>query len=122
MNGGSDDGGLDGVGAFDPKTQFDGVEGSAGAASVESADPSGQTEAVRGVDELAGVDSDTRISEELATGRIDADQAIAQLVDETLAAQLPADASPELVAALREQIAAMLADDPTVAAMLRADG
>jgi len=126
MNGRSDDGGIDGVGspqrpAPDPTQGADATEGAGEAVAIAGADEAGATSAIDGVDATTAPDADLRISEDLAAGRIDTDAALAQLVDETLAAQLPADAPPELVEQLRTEIAAVLAGDPTVASLLRPD-
>ncbi|NVB41189.1 hypothetical protein G6O69_25340 [Pseudenhygromyxa sp. WMMC2535] len=71
--------------------------------------------------EAAGLDvtGDAGIAEALATGRIDAAQAQTLLIEQALAEQLPADASPELVEGLRAEISALLGGDPTLDALLR---
>ncbi len=87
----------------------------AGASEVASAD------AVGGIGELAsieGIVDDSAIAEALATGRIDASQAQALLLEQVLAEQL-VGASVEELERLRETLRELLADDPLLADLLR---
>jgi len=68
-----------------------------------------------GSGEAAGVDE---IARALAAGEIDPAQAQQMLIDQVTAEQLPADASPELVESVRSEVAALLAEDPTLQALL----
>ena len=59
------------------------------------------------------------IAHSLSTGAIDAKTAQSQLIDSVVAAQLPEDATPELAAAVRSEVEAMLAGSPLLANLLR---
>lgn len=63
----------------------------------------------------SGVDEITRA---LAAGEIDAARAQEMLIDQVTSEQLPPDASPELAASIRSEVAALLAEDPTLQALL----
>lgn len=59
------------------------------------------------------------ITEALASGAIDAQVATEQLIERTVRAQLPPDAAPELIAAVRAEVEAVLASDPMLERLLR---
>jgi hypothetical protein len=88
------------------------IDAAEGVEGVEAADRAAPTE---GASATASTDA---IAEALGAGRIDAEQARAQLIDEALRAQLPAGADPALVEELRAELSALLADDPTLARLL----
>lgn len=60
------------------------------------------------------------VAEALATGAIDGDAALRALVEQATAAVLGPAADPAQVAAVRAEVQALLADDPTLASLLRA--
>jgi hypothetical protein len=60
------------------------------------------------------------VAEALAAGTIDGELALRTLVDQTAASVLGPGADPATVAAVRAEVEALLADDPTLAALLRA--
>jgi len=66
------------------------------------------------------VDPTASVAEALATGAIDGDAALRALVDHATAAVLGPAADPAQVAAVRAEVEALLADDPTLASLLRA--
>ncbi|HRI10294.1 MAG TPA: hypothetical protein PKW35_20890 [Nannocystaceae bacterium] len=84
--------------------------------ATEATHPLTATEATSGAAELRDAAS---IGEALGAGAIDADTARAQLIDTIVASQLPRGASPALFAAIRDQVAAMLTDNPHLADLLR---
>lgn len=85
------------------------TQGATGADAVQRAQA---TEGAQGADAVAD------ITEALAAGEIDAVEAQRRLIESVVAEQLPSDASPELEAAIRAEVEAMLADDPTMRALL----
>jgi hypothetical protein len=88
-----------------------------GATPTDAAAPTAASTAVdaAGADSVDSVDS---ITAELAAGRIDAIEARSRLIECAVSEQLPAGASPELADAVRAEVEAILADDPTLDAML----
>ena len=60
------------------------------------------------------------ISDALATGAIDADTAHSRLIDAVVASQMPPGADPAVWQAIRAEVEALLAGDPTIAELLRA--
>ncbi len=96
----------------------------AGPSGVRSVAPTaGATEAeateaaapVDGPEGLGGLDA---VAADLADGAISPIDARDRIVDLVLAAQLPADLPAAEVAAIREEVAASLFDDPVFAALL----
>ena len=92
---------------------------------VAVVDEAARLEPMAGPDATAPLEGVTRagepaaIADALAAGAIDAETAKAQLIDAVVAAQLPADAPPALFVALRDQVAAMLAQSPLLDDLLR---
>jgi hypothetical protein len=81
-----------------------------------------EADATQGVEASSGASApgDTEaIAQALASGAIDADQARAQLVEQMVRAQLPADADPALVAEIQTEVEALLEGDPLLDALLR---
>jgi hypothetical protein len=60
-----------------------------------------------------------RLRAALAAGEIPTTRARAALIDEVVRAQLPAHAGPELVDRIRQQVNALLENDPTLQRLLR---
>ena len=58
------------------------------------------------------------IAAALASGRIDASEAQALLIESVLAEQLPPGSSPAQLEALRNELSALLSGDPTLARLL----
>jgi len=92
------------VGAKSAVGAVDGGEAPVPAAAVEAVDPSSSAE----------------IAEALASGRIDAADAQALLIDQIAREQLGDGASAEELEALRGELTALLSGDPTLSALLRA--
>ena len=90
------------------------------AAPVQGPEAATPTEAASGVDPAAALGSDTldALTEALASGAISPVEAKAQLIDQVVASQLPADADPAVIEAVRAQVSDLLADDPTLARLL----
>ena len=86
------------------------AQNAAPAEGVGAAPPSRATDASSSVEEL---------TQALAAGEIDPAGAQEMLIDAVVQEQLPADASPELIEAIRAEVEAMLAEDPTLQAMLQ---
>ena len=83
--------------------------------ALDGAEAAQQAEGVAGVE--AG--SDVALARSIEAGSIDTDAALDALIDQVLTEQLPAGATPEVAEALREEIRTLLAEDPTVAALLK---
>ncbi len=82
----------------------DAVEGSEAAGAAEGAQSAGSIEA---------------LTQALAAGDIDAVEAQRRLIEAVVAEQLPEGSTPEIEAALRAEVENLLADDPTLQALLR---
>lgn len=80
------------------------------AAAIEGTAPSG---------EVAAADPLRALTEALATGAIDADEARSQLVAAVVRAQAPAGADPAVWRSIEAEVLALLADDPVLADLLR---
>ena len=78
----------------------------------------GGSEGVLGAQGVQGASGTQELAGALEAGRIDAEQARAALIEQAIAAHLPADADPALVDELRADLLAALADDPTLHALL----
>lgn len=85
----------------------DAVEGPRAASSAAEAD---------GVTGPVGTEA---IASALSRGTLDPQSARAQLIDQAVQAQLPPDAAPETVAAIRAEVEAMVAGDPVLEQLLR---
>lgn len=97
--------------ATDPATDPAAASGAtAGTRSIAATEAASATSEVRGT---------ASISEALGAGAIDAATARAQLIDSIVASQLPRGASPALFTAIRDQVAAMLAQNPHLDDLLR---
>lgn len=91
------------------------TEGVAPTAAAEGAEATAPADGVA----LEGVDA---IAQELAAGEITPIEARERLVDLVVAAQLPAGLPPEEIAAIRDEVAATLFDDPVFEALLAGAG
>jgi hypothetical protein len=76
--------------------------------------------AVDGVGEAGSVRGTEAITSALASGAIDAAEARSLLIEDAVRAQLPAGADAATIAAIREEVEAVLAADPTLDALLSA--
>ena len=88
---------------------------------AQAADAAGGADAVAEVQSAAGageVDAVADIAAGLESGAIDPAQARAALIEQALAAHLPPDADAALVAEVRANLEAALANDPTIASLL----
>jgi hypothetical protein len=59
------------------------------------------------------------IAADLASGAIDGATARARLIEHAVRAQLPPDASPATIAAVRAEVEELLRDDPVLEELLR---
>lgn len=118
MTTGGDDDAIEGLGSGPTRN----VGGAAGVVGPEAADATTSVDAtaqVTGADALDGASAaDEAIAAALASGELDAQGALEALVEQTVRAQLPPDAPPETIAQVRADVAALLADDPTVLGLL----
>ena len=94
-------------------------EGPEAAEGVDPAEGSRGAAAVEGVAETGRAGAAEAIATALSTGAIDAAEAKARLVDEAVRAQLPEGTDPAIVAAVRAEVEAMLANDPVLEDLLR---
>ena len=89
------------------------------AEQTAQADGAAATAEVGAAGVVDGASSTQEVAAALDAGRIDAEQARAALIEQAIAEQLGPGADPALVAELRADLQAALADDPTIAALLR---
>jgi len=89
-----------------------------GATAVDATAPAEATAAIEGA-LAAGIDPTSAIAASLSAGAIDADGALRALVDATASAMLGPTAEPAALDALRAEVTALLAGDPTLATLLR---
>lgn len=106
------------AGNDDDPLRIGGVSRPQGAAPVDAAAPTEATAAVERV-EAPQIDAVARVAESLATGAIDADAALRALIDATASSVLGPGADPAALAAVRAEVEALLAGDPTLASLLR---
>lgn len=106
------------------QSEIDAVGGTSGAKGPQQAEGVEAADAAGGVDAAGAVEgdevssADAIMAQQIAAGALDADQAASQLIDEVVRAQLP-QGTPEQIEALKEELAALLADDPTLGGLLR---
>lgn len=95
--------------------------GGAPAGSDRAAEVSGSggPEAAQAAESVAGSPDPDAIASALASGALDPRTARAQLIDRAVRAQLPRDATPETVAAIRAEVEALLGDDPVLEQLLQ---
>ena len=91
------------------------ISGVRGATPSDAASPAQPAAAV---DAAATPDSVELVTAELAAGRIDAAEARTRLIECAVSEQVPAGAPEELADAVRAEVEAILADDPTLDALL----
>lgn len=112
------DGRIDAITRGTPRTQLDStapagpVEGSS---PVQSVDAARSSEAINTQTELTPTQA---VASALRTGAIDEAQAQAQLIDAIVASQLEG-LDPAMVDEVRAEVEALLADDPTLATLLK---
>ncbi len=113
-----------GIGAIEPNAPAvaadapeatDATEAVGGTAAVGSASEIAATASVDAPESALGVDE---ISAGLASGSLSPAEAQSMLIDRVVAAQLPEGAAPALVESVHNEVAAALADDPLLAALL----
>lgn len=97
------------VGAVAPEGT-DAIDGAAAAGATAGVDPTQATTEVSSLD---------AVSEAIASGAMDVEAATRELVAQSVASLLGPGADPAAVAAIRAEVEAMLADDPTLAHLLR---
>lgn len=103
----------------DDPLRVGGVPRPGAAAAVDGASPADAAAAVDGPQSVTtdGIDA---VAASLSAGAIDAQGALAALIDATASSMLGPGADPAAVEAVRAEVAALLAGDPTLAALLRA--
>ncbi len=125
--------GLSGVGRSTPGGGANAVDSAAmatmtgevdAASAVDATTAASAASAVSGTSEVGAVgavaaDPIAAISDALATGAIDADTAHSRLIDAVVASQMPPGADPAVWQAIRAEVEALLAGDPTIADLLR---
>ncbi|HEY0132702.1 MAG TPA: hypothetical protein VGB85_01445 [Nannocystis sp.] len=122
--------GLRGVGRSTPATgathakAVDGAAETSAATEVGAASSVGAASAAGGASEVGAVgavaaDPVASITDALATGAIDADTARSRLIDAVVASQMPPGADPAVWQAIRAEVEALVAGDPTIADLLR---
>jgi hypothetical protein len=89
-----------------------------GAEAVAPADAEA-TQGIAASGSAAALASTDAIADALANGAIDAAEARAQLIEQSVRAQLPTGADPALVAEVRAQVEALLQGDPLLESLLR---
>lgn len=97
-----------------------GVARSAGSGAATPAEAGAGVTAADRVQPEEAVDPTASVSDALATGAIDGAAALRALVDQATARVLGPAADPAQVAAVRAEVEALLAGDPTLASLLRA--
>lgn len=103
----------------DPTSAVESVGAAKPPKAAQAASEVDSTAAAAAADAATGVGGpDLAIAEALSTGSVDPAQARDQLVDQVVRSQLPEDASPELIERVRSEVEALLADDPTLGALL----
>lgn len=105
--------------------------GSRGAGSLTPNEAAGAAGAAQGAEGVASAPGATAaapvagspiteaIASALASGEIDPQTARSRLIEHAVRAQLPPDASPATVAAIRAEVEALLRDDPVIERLLR---
>jgi hypothetical protein len=103
-------------------SRIGGIARPSGAPAATAADGADGAEGVQAADRVAaeGVERATAVADALATGAIDSEAALRALVDRAAASMLGPAADPATVEAVRAEVTALLAGDPTLAALLRA--
>ena len=116
--------GLSGVGRSTPGEGANAIDPAARAGEVDAATAASAASAAGAATEVGAVgavaaDPVAAISDALATGAIDADTAHSRLIDAVVASQMPPGADPAVWQAIRAEVEALLAGDPTIAELLR---
>ena len=108
----------EGANAIDPAARAGEVDAATAASAASAASAAGAATEVNAVGAVAA-DPVAAISDALATGAIDADTAHSRLIDAVVASQMPPGADPAVWQAIRAEVEALLAGDPTIAELLR---
>ena len=108
----------EGANAIDPAARAGEVDAATAASAASAASAAGAATEVGAVGAVAA-DPVAAISDALATGAIDADTAHSRLIDAVVASQMPPGADPAVWQAIRAEVEALLAGDPTIAELLR---
>lgn len=111
---------IDGLRRSDSAPEADAAEALDGAQRVEGTESTEAAAAVSQVGDAGSISPTEAITDALAAGAIDAEEAKARLIDETVRAQLPPDADPALIESVRNEVAALLEADPVLARLLQA--
>lgn len=108
----------EGANAVDPAASTNEVDAASAVDATTAAAATGAATEVGAVGAVAA-DPIAAISDALATGAIDADTAHSRLIDAVVASQMPSGADPAVWQAIRSEVEALLAGDPTIAELLR---
>ena len=108
----------EGANAVDPAARAGEVDAASEVDAATAASAAGSATEVGAVGAVAA-DPIAAISDALATGAIDADTAHSRLIDAVVASQMPPGADPAVWQAIRAEVEALLAGDPTIAELLR---
>jgi hypothetical protein len=95
------------------------AEASAGPGATAPAEGSTAASGAAAAESVAGSPNTDAIAAALASGAIDPAAAQAQLIEQAVRAQLPHDATPATVAAIRAEVEALLGGNPLLERLLR---
>jgi len=107
-----------GIGAIERNAPAGAANAAEGVQEAEAIGPSSEVAAATPVDAPASPLGVDEISAGLAAGSLSPAEAQAMLIDRVVAAQLPEGAAPALVESVKREVAAALANDPHLAALL----
>ena len=114
---GEDDGEL-GIGAITRSGETTAPEASEAVSEVQDTQSLEGASGIAPSDASGSTSSIDAITRDLAAGAIDASEARALLIDEAVRSQLPEGADPTVVEQVRSEVAALLASDPVLDALL----
>ncbi len=113
-----------GIGAIERNAPAGAADAADGVAQAEAVGSAGEIAAATSASAASAVDAPAspfgvdEISAGLAAGSLSPAEAQSMLIDRVVAAQLPEGAAPALVESVRAEVAAALANDPLLAALL----
>ena len=110
-----------GIGAIErnaPAGAADAADAAEGVGAAEAVGSAGEIAATAAVDAPASPLGVDEISAGLAAGSLSPAEAQSMLIDRVVAAQLPEGAAPAVLESVRAEVAAVLANDPLLAALL----
>lgn len=107
------------AGTDDDPLRIGGIARPTGAGGVEPTEAATAADRVDAAPELGGPDATAGVAQALAAGAIDGDAALRALVEHAATSVLGPGADPAAIAAVRAEVEALLAGDPTLATLLR---